>query len=210
MVYDAGAHAYHSTRYLLNDVRGARNFVKAHFDAEYAASSDPWDYLRDPVAAERKQLILAMLGERRFQRLLEVGCAAGWLTTEFARRADSVLAVDISELALDLARNRCRHQPNVVFRRLDVLTDPIEGSYDAIVCAGVLVYVPWRSQRRLRDQIVRLLVPAGCLLLEHTREKFPGEAAGKAIHALYASHGDLRTLRAERRDIYEVLLLERK
>lgn len=208
--YRLAADAYHGARYLARDALGARAHPAAEFERLFARSADPWGYLGDDVSAERKRLVLEMAGESAPQRMLEIGCAAGWLTADLAPLAREVLAIDISANALERARRRCEGIPNVSFARKDVLEDTLPGRYDAVVCCGVLVYLPRYAQAAIRERIVAALLPGGRLLLEHTRDRAPGHQAGTGIHALYASDPRLELLRRERRDIYEVVLLARR
>ena len=78
-----------------------------------------------------------------------------------------------------------------------------------IVCAGVLVFLPWSAQVKVRDRIVEALEPGGTLLLEHTRDASPGEVSGARIHALYEHHPQLTLQDRLQEDIYEALIFRR-
>lgn len=189
-------------------IRFGRAYPAEYFDREFARDADPWSYEGDLISEERKSLLLSLL-PTHVRRLLEVGCAAGWMTPELAVRADLLEAVEISPVALSLAEKRCEGIANVRFSKLDLLTERPQGTFGAIICAGVLIFLPWRSQVEVRDRIVKALDPGGHLLLEHVRESFPGQLAGGLVHELYASHPDLLVVEVQRRDIYEVMLLKR-
>jgi 2-polyprenyl-3-methyl-5-hydroxy-6-metoxy-1,4-benzoquinol methylase len=207
--YRMAAALYARARIALCEAWLGRYHTAEQFDREFTSNADPWGYERDPVAGERKALLLDLLPRRRMARLLEIGCAAGWITRELAARAERVVALDVSRVALDLARARCADCRNVEFRRFDLLQDALDGVYDAAVCAGVLVYLPWKRQAGVRDAIVAALEPGATLLLEHCRDAFPGEVAGSRIHALYAAHPRLAVTARERRDIYEIVVFRR-
>jgi 2-polyprenyl-3-methyl-5-hydroxy-6-metoxy-1,4-benzoquinol methylase len=74
---------------------------------------------------------LRHLPEKR-ERVLDVGCGTGILSLELSRHFASVLAVDLSEPMLDVARRR-RSAANVIYRRMDANALDLEGSFDAIV-----------------------------------------------------------------------------
>lgn len=207
--YRATAQLAARTQILVHEACRGRYYSGAHFDRLFAADADPWSYERDAVSEERKALLLSLLPRGPLPRLLEIGCGAGWITAGLAARSDTVIALDISQVALDLARARCAGHDNVEFRRFDLLDDALPGGFDVVMCAGVLVYLPWARQVQVRDRIVAALNPGAWLLLEHTRKAFPGECAGERIHALYAGHAGLKLAARERRDIYEVLVLRR-
>jgi trans-aconitate methyltransferase len=135
-----------------------------------------------------------MLPRRHYPRLLEIGCAEGWMTTELANRADRLLAADISRVALGRAADACRGLPSVRFVQLDLASDPLAGPFEAIVCAGVLLFMPERSHPEIRDRLVTRLAPQGDLVLEHTRAAFHGEVSGVDVHRSYAAHPELTVI----------------
>ena len=208
-LYRGAARGWHAIRIGLHKLLRGRYHTAAYFDRAFALSPDPWRYEGDVVSEARRDLLVRTLPERRCRRLLEIGCAAGWITERLAQRADAVLAVDISPSALEKARERCAAQAHVEFRCVDLLQDEIRGRFDTIVCAGVLVYLPWNAQQRIRNRLVALLEPGGHLLLEHLNDAGPWECAGNRIHALYVLHPELARRAREARDGYEILLLRK-
>jgi SAM-dependent methyltransferase len=165
-----------------------RYHTAARFDRLFLKTSDPWGYQTDPISERRRELILRALPRSRYSRLLEIGCAEGWMTLRLAGRADEVIAVDISRVALDRASKRCAGLPNVRFLHLDLLVDPLFNNLDAILCAGVLVFLPAMVQCEIRDRMIDSLADGGDLILEHTTMAYPGEIAGRDIHTLYQRH----------------------
>jgi SAM-dependent methyltransferase len=186
-----------------------RYYTAARFDRRFAKTSDPWGYCGDPVSEERRGLILKSLPRNRYPRLLEVGCGAGWMTLPLASRTDDLLSVDISSIALARAREKCRQAANIRFVKLDLLTDPIMGTFDCIVCAGVLDYLPAVAQQKIRNCLVASLAAGGDLVLEHTRHAYPGRVAGSEIHALYRDHPELRMLQHDEVDTYAITLFRK-
>jgi SAM-dependent methyltransferase len=192
---------------------GERVFGRYHtarrFDCLFARTPDPWGYRGDAVAEERRDLILKTLPVQRYRRLLEVGCAAGWMTVSLASRTDDLLAVDISSVALQHAREECRPLTNVRVLKLDLLTEPIRGTFDGILCAGVLVFLPAESQQEVRDRLAAALAPGGDLILEHTVRRYPGEVAGSEIHELYRHHPQLIAIKHQEACNYAVTLFRK-
>lgn len=168
-----------------------RYYTGSRFDRIFRSTLDPWGYESDPVAAERMRLIMKRLPRARYDRLMEIGCAEGWMTTALATRAEIVIAADISSVALERAKAHSGSFSNIRFKLFDLLTDELPGSFDAVVCAGVLVFVPEGQQETVRNKIVSGLEPGGDLLLEHTRHAYPGEVAGAGVHQLYRTHTEL-------------------
>ena len=87
------------------------------------------------------------LGDGRVSSALELGSGPGTWTGLLADRADSVLAVDLSEAMLAQARRAHGHRPNVELRQADIARfDETSRKFDRILSVRVLEYVPeWRS-----------------------------------------------------------------
>ncbi len=140
-------------------------------DDDFRPRSDPWDYARNAVDAERFRLCLEMLdeacGSRLFGRACEIGCAEGFFTERLAPRCESVLSLDGSELALSRARRRLCHCGNVHFAKFDLRRDGLaDDNFDLILAMDVLPYLRHPLQfRAARDTIVRSLKPGGYLLV---------------------------------------------
>jgi len=94
-----------------------------YFDGLYAQSDDPW-LLRERWYERRKRaLTLAMLPDERYVRAFEPGCANGELTAALAPRCGALLAADLSEEAVALARRRVAHLSHVHVERRAVPDD---------------------------------------------------------------------------------------
>ncbi len=180
------------------------------------ALPDPWAYDSDYEAVKYTQT-LAFLPEVVAADALEIACAEGHFTVRLAPRVSRLTAVDISVRALARAQTRCADHGNVNFRRLDLNTEDIPGSFDLIVCSEVLYYV-----RDLRDVVGRILSrvrPGGFFLTAHSRvladdpegigfawnHAFGVETIGNTIAAQpgVVSRRELRT------PLYRVLLYQR-
>jgi SAM-dependent methyltransferase len=156
---------------------------------------DPWVYRGRAIPEKRREFILDDLRQHRYSRLLEIGCAEGWMTALLAELTDELVSIDISEVALARSRESCNEKSNVVFAKVDILNDPLpDGLFDGIVCAGVLVYLPKAAQMSFCERVVSKLKEHGVLLLEHTLIRSPGEVAGPFIHSLYRERPDLNVI----------------
>ena len=209
--------AYHSTACLHNSIQmvfdrlwRGRYYPSEYFDKLFSRGPDPWSYQSDPVSEARKKLLLEFLPTNRVPRLLEIGCATGWMTMDLASHAEIVVAVDISETAISLAKCRCETLSNINFQLIDLLTDTIDETFDVIICAGVLVFLPWSVQVRVCRNLVNALNPGGTLLLEHLLRGDFGGSSGEKIHNLYANSCPALTLQSRiRQDIYEVIAMKK-
>jgi trans-aconitate methyltransferase len=127
------------------------------FEDLYARSEDPWDFATSAYEREKYADTLAALARERFGRGLEVGCSIGVFTEQLAGRCDELVAIDVSEQALERARRRLAARPEV---RLEAMTFPEEmpaGPWDLVVCSEVLYYLddgPFeRALERLRAEL---------------------------------------------------------
>ncbi|HET9766832.1 MAG TPA: polysaccharide deacetylase family protein, partial [Thermoanaerobaculia bacterium] len=141
-------------------------FDRDYFERIFTAD-DPWsldsDYER--VKAART---LSLLPAARPRQALEVGCAAGHFTAELAGRVDRLLAVDVAERALALARARCPGRENVRFEHLDVRQQAPAGPFDLVVVGELLHYLPDRGELdRVVGRLLDALAPGGHLLTTH-------------------------------------------
>lgn len=118
---------------------------------------DPWRY--ESAYEQRKyERTLSLLGVARIRRGLELACAEGIFTAQLAPKVDHLIAADISERALERARERCRGHENIEFRQIDFFDDPLPQNIDLIVCSEVLYYLDDTSHlaqvaEKLRDAL---------------------------------------------------------
>jgi len=148
------------------DSRGA---ARSEFDRCYATGHDPWSYGSNPEARERYPLAVGLLDEWRAgerPRALEIGCGEGLFTELLADRCEAVLAVDLSEAALERARGRCADRENVEFARWDLRHDNGLGQFDVVACMDVVCSIrrPLARRRALR-LVAGSVRPGGALLV---------------------------------------------
>jgi len=101
-------------------------------------------------------------------RLLDLGCGAGRVAAELARRGYSVVGADVSTELLRWAGAHCREGClAAAFLRVDPLRLPFrDQSFDAALAIKVYGYLPGRANRqRYLHQVGRLLRPGAPLLL---------------------------------------------
>lgn len=150
--------------------------TRRKLNRQFGKREDPFAYSSEPYEIARLAALDAALGAGRLGRVLETACAEGHLTERLARRADSVVALDISSVALERARRRA---PSARFVEGDLLSwEPgAEAPFDAIVVAEVLYYLDRRGVKAefeaLFPRISGWLKPGGRLVMTHA---FAGEA----------------------------------
>jgi 2-polyprenyl-3-methyl-5-hydroxy-6-metoxy-1,4-benzoquinol methylase len=96
--------------------------------------------LADPLASTRLALLRSFLGEAD-RRILDAGAGSGWLAGQLARERVEATGMDISQHAVDLARER---HPSARFIRHSVeeLPWPIDaGSQDVVTAFEVIEHL---------------------------------------------------------------------
>jgi SAM-dependent methyltransferase len=165
----------------------SRRLERDYFEALYAERDDPWDFETSPYEAAKYDATLDALGTRRFGRALEAGCSIGVLTARLAGRCDALLAVDVSERAVEKARARLAGLPQVRVERRTLPDDLPAGPFDLIVCSEVLYYWSRALLTATVPALAGALAPGGSLLAVHWRpptRTYP--LLGDEVHDLLA------------------------
>jgi len=166
---------------------------EAAFDAMFDDGDDPWSS-ESWYERRKRDLTLAVLLRERYDRVLDVGCSTGALTRGLAERAGTVVGVDASSRALEVARRdtppgvRWMHgrAPEVVerFGDLGSTADPEEGDIDLVVLSEVLYFLTPFEVWLTLAAVLRRLAPGGEVVLvdwRHPTADIPLD--GPAVHA---------------------------
>lgn len=172
--------------------RGGDDDAVQYWDDAYEATTDLFELESTPYERARYEFLLAALADRQLGRTLELGCSIGVLTAMLAERAGSVIATDISAVALETARRRLREagHENVDFRQADLPDGVPGGPLDTVVASDLLYYLRAAEVAESGRRLAGALAPAGRLLVAHTRGYFPR-------HAISADHAARLIGRAE-------------
>jgi predicted TPR repeat methyltransferase len=106
---------------------------------------DPWDIESSGYERDRCVQLLKMLEGKRYTRVLEIGCGAGYLTRLLAPHADHIMALDISQPAIDRARALGAGQTDIDFRVANIVDykPQVDGPWDLIVFSDTMYYLGW-------------------------------------------------------------------
>ncbi len=172
-----------------------------YFDALYGQNSDPWHFETRPYEREKYAATLDNLPRERYQNALELGCSIGVLSEQLGRRCDHLLGLDVAEVPLQIARERCAAQPNIEFVRATLPDQFPAGKFDLILLSEVGYYFALPDLKRLQARILGALLPDGDLVCVHYLPFVPdypltGDAVHEAFFALELEH--LQGFRAER------------
>jgi trans-aconitate 2-methyltransferase len=111
-----------------------------------------WQFGRD---------LLAMLAPQQHERILDVGCGTGQLTSEIAKSGAEVIGVDKSHEMIAAART---NYPELRFEVADVARTKYDSEFDAVFSNAALHWV--RNQPGAIAAIARALKPGGRFVFE--------------------------------------------
>ena len=181
------------------------------FDRLYAASDDPWRFQTSPYEQAKYAASLATLPAGRFGRAFEAGCSIGVLTRALAPRCDRLLAVDLSEAALRLARARCKDQQWVRFGRMALPHDwPAGERFDLMVFSEVLYFLDAADLRLAAARTAASLAADGCVLLVNWTGETDTPTTGDAAADLFITASGLAATAQARAPFYRLDVLRRR
>jgi SAM-dependent methyltransferase len=152
--------------------REAERFFEEHW-----RKGDAWAFDSSPWEASRLDRLAAVVGDRRYPRVLELGCGAGHFTQRLLPLADSLLAVDISPTAIEKARSRLAASSlgaRAELRVANVMELDLRaaGAFDLAVLTETVYYLGWLypffSVAWLARDLFETLAPGARLLLANT------------------------------------------
>jgi SAM-dependent methyltransferase len=135
---------------------------------------DYWHFESSEYEHTRCQQLLRMIEGRRYGRGLEIGCGAGYLTRVIAPLADRIVALDISQAAIDRARALNLAPAAVDFRVANIMNYNLHGDapWDLIVFSDTICYLGWLYSffdvAWLATHIFDVTRPGGRLLLANS------------------------------------------
>jgi len=186
------------------------SIAPAYFDRLYRADADPWAYASSPYEAAKYAATLAALPRARYRRAVELGCSIGVLTRQLAARADAVLGVDVSEVALGHARRRCADLGHVVFERRTLPAETPPGPFDVAVLSEAGYYLSAPDLGALADALADAVEPGGHLVLTHWTGETDYPQTADAVHDRFLADARWRPLDGHRTADYRLDVLARR
>lgn len=112
------------------------------------------------------EVLLRFSGQKRFRKVLSVGCGEGTFELLLARYCEQIIGLDLSPQAVEAAQRNARHQgiDNVSFecahhRDLDF----VAGSFDLVTCLAFLHHLPEADLPEFLADMHTLLEPGGAM-----------------------------------------------
>jgi SAM-dependent methyltransferase len=126
--------------------RAATGREARQFFEQLWSESDPWKLDASALDQRRYARQLALLGDRRYLRALEIGCATGSFTRKLAPLCTELVAIDISEHAIKRARATPDTRAGIQYRVANVMELDFEreGAWDLVVLTETAYYLGWQ------------------------------------------------------------------
>lgn len=189
-------------------LNGGTTLPQHYFDNLYAENPDPWDFEKSEYEKEKYLKTIAAIPNKSYATALEIGCSIGVLTKMLATKCEKLLSIDISELALDMAKNRLKGNPNVEFKLAGIPSNFPEGERDLIVMSEVGYYLSIEDLKRTIRLIEQNLNVGGILILVHWThfvKDYP--LSGDQVHDCFAksalTHLEAQHTKDYRLDVFQ-------
>lgn len=184
----------------------------SYFDTLYSDNPDPWQFETSEYEANKYAATIAALPKPLYRSAFEIGCSIGVLTQKLAKRCESLLSVDVSELALSKATGRCQNLSHVRCNIMRVPEQFPDQTFDLILVSEVGYYWCWEDLKKAQQLMLDHLEPGGHLLLVHWTlyaKDYP--LSGDEVHDsfLELTPTKLRHLQGQREEQYRLDLFKR-
>jgi len=182
-----------------------------YFDRLYAETDDPWHFESSEYESQKYDQTLRALPRKRYQNALEIGCSIGVFTAKLAAICARLLAVDVAELAIERAKERCHALSHVHFAVMCLPQSYPDDLFDLTVLSEVGYYLRPEELIKIADEITTHTVLNGHLLLVHWLAPVPGfELRGDDVHDHFLARSEWRLLSNCRTNLFRIDVLERE
>ncbi|MCC6460126.1 MAG: class I SAM-dependent methyltransferase [Saprospiraceae bacterium] len=139
--------------------------------AYYAARAKEYEKIYDKPERQADLTLLSTQLQDLFRGrdLLEIACGTGWWTRHLAQSARSVLATDINEPVLDIARALNDPAAPAVFQQDDLFNSHIDQHFEALFGGFIWSHIRLEQLDDFLARCRRWLAPGGRLVLADNR-----------------------------------------
>lgn len=184
----------------------------AYFDGIFDGNDDPWDLASSDYEADKFERTCDALADRRYRQAIEIGCAHGVLTGHLAPLCDSLLAIDISDKALAMARQRV-NRSDVTFAHWAFPGEaPETDGFDLAILSEVAYYWSMIDLDRAAAWLRTHITPGGRIVLVHfTGETDYPHSGDEAVDTLWKRlRAGFTCVTAQRHDRYRLDLWKKR
>jgi SAM-dependent methyltransferase len=140
----------------------AADFSKNYFDGDQQVSGAYSSYDEERLWPAFEDMVRKFKNIMPPKRILDIGCAKGFLVSALRMVGYNAMGIDISEYAVEQANDYVK--PFLKTAELGKENLPYDNnSFDVIICMGTLEYIP--DQDFAVSEINRILKPGGTLLI---------------------------------------------
>ncbi|GJD21067.1 hypothetical protein RIVM261_060230 [Rivularia sp. IAM M-261] len=184
----------------------------SYFETLYTTNPDPWKFETSEYEAKKYTNTINALAKPRYRSALEIGGSIGILTEKLAPYCDSLLSVEVSKIAQEQARTRCKKLPQVRFELMRIPEQFPQETFDLVLISEVGYYWCREDLQKAQTAILENLTKGGHLLLVHWTEyarDYP--LNGNEVHDsfLELAPTQLKHLKSQREEQYRLDLFER-
>lgn len=183
-----------------------------YFDRVYAANDDPWNFQTSEYEAAKYEATLAALPRENYQNAFEIGCSIGVLTERLTAKCERLLAIDVSEKAIEQAKIRCRNLPNVRLQTMHFPEEVPDEKFDLILISEVGYYLSPPDWEKAMMKVFTQLTENGQVALAHwTPFVHDYPQTGDEVHESFTKFAGnkLRKLREIKADKYRLDVWEK-
>lgn len=128
----------------MSDRESTNRKMQSFFD-DLWQPGDPWDLQASEFEQRRCSRLLEILSARRYGKALEIGCATGVFTRLLTRVADRLVALDVSQNAIERAKASWLGPDSTEFRVANIIEyDPrAEGPWDLVIMSDMIYFLGW-------------------------------------------------------------------
>ena len=172
--------------------------MRPGFFEHFFDEGDPFGFDRNPEEQLKFRRTLEVCGENALGRVLELGCAVGTFTELLAPRAEEVVALDVSQAAVDRVLERLRGAGNVRGVAMSIPGEFPDGPFDLVVASDVLYYLPVADLKHCVDRIEASLADGGAFVAVHYVPRMGSVLNGEEAHDVIIAHTRLEHTLSER------------
>lgn len=171
--------------------------MSTNFEAMYQQHGDPWQVHSAWYERRKRHVLLASLPQECYRLALELGCGTGATSAALARRCERVMAVDVSNTAIQQCRQFLRYQrcKNVHTAVVHLPAEwPLIASAraDLIVVSELAYYLAQPDLEQFLQRCVQSLAKQGDWVMCHYLPDFHDRL--QATHTLHQSVSQLPQL----------------
>ena len=164
-----------------------KKIIEKSFKAAYL------EFKEEPMDKNYSNMVVGILSRGRVKKIIketanlkrkkvaDVGCEAGHVSIQLAKKGAYVTSFDICKPALELFQKKIKNSPlrtniNIVLGMIQ--TTPLKSnSFDYVICTEVIEHVPYLEKSLF--EMKRILKPGGKLIIT-----FPNEKLRKKIYPI--------------------------